>query len=392
MAPREAVSRIVKMRSLVTIFAIGHFAASIVLAQINNPAAEAERASRLLVNGKPEEAIPIYRRLVRTYPKNPDLLLNLCIAEFESKHFDNASAHARAALELKPDLAPANLFLGSSEMALGHEANAIEPLEKAVAAMPGDANAAILLAEALEKTQRYTEALKYFQRGAELLPNNPRVWYGLGRTYEALAAQTGSNSYRSLAAQAYDRLLQLPPSLQSYLYTATRLDSEGRYREAAAAWRNALQLAPSDINVQTGLVWALYRSHDYDSILPVLTGILKEKPDSAEASFLYGATLLNLSQPKTAVPYLKTALQHDPNLMPAKAALGQALLQEGNPQQAIPYLEAALPGDEDGNVHFQLFRAYQLTGDSRSAHQAFLAYQHFRASLEQKQKIKDGSQ
>jgi predicted Zn-dependent protease len=119
--------------------------------------------------------------------------------------------------------------------------------------------------------------------------------------------------------------------------------------------------------------------------------MLKENPESADANFLYGATLLNLAQPHAAIPYLQAALRADPKIQAAHSALGQALLREGDPEQAIPYLKTAILQDEDGNAHFQLFRAYQLTG-SDLAKEAFADYQQFRASLDQQGKIEEGSQ
>lgn len=434
-----------------------------------------------MVSGKPDEAIPIYLRLAQSFPGNPDLLLNLCIAEFQASRYRDAASHAQAALNLKPDLAPADLFLGSSYLALGEHAKAVGPLKKAVDAMPGDRNARLALGEALLGSQQYEDALSQFQTSSQQMADNPRAWYGLGRTCEALAAQAGDQlktkfpasgyssalagdaclkqrrfgcafaayrealargpilpgvhaglarvyketghaewaaeeetsenkippltrsdsgpgayygsykSYRELAARAYDRLLQLPPSSERDLYSAAELDAAGRHREASLAWREALKRAPANMNVQHGLAWSLYQSRDYDSALPVLKDMLKETPESADANFLYGATLLNLAQPHAAIPYLEAALRADPKMQAAQAAMGQALLREGDPERAIPYLKNAILQDEDGNAHFQLFRAYQLTGNSL-AKDAFADYQQFRASLDQQRKIDEGSQ
>ncbi|HEY7302817.1 MAG TPA: tetratricopeptide repeat protein [Bryobacteraceae bacterium] len=462
--------------------ALSQLAASLLSAQAAGPAAEAERARQLVVSGKPGEAIPIYLQLVRAYPSSPDLLFNLCIAEFQANRYRDAADHARAALELKPDLAPADLFLGSSYLALGEDAKAVEPLRKAVSDMPGDRNAPLALGEALLGSRQYEEALAQFRSSSERMPESARAWYGLGRTYDALAGQaadqvkakfpdsayasalagdaylkqrrygsafaayrealargpvlpgvhaglarvyketghaewvveeqawedklppatksdTGpaayywsSKSYRELAAQAYERLLHLPPSLESQLHRARSLDDEGRHREASAEWRTALKRAPGNMNVQRGLAWALYESRDYDSALPVVRDMLKESPESADANFLYGASLLNLAQPHAAVPYLQTAIKEDPQMQAAESALGQALLGDGHPEQAIPYLKAAVLHDEDGNAHFQLFRAYQLTGNSLLAREALAAYRQFRTSLDQQRKIEEGSQ
>src|SRR5437870_4235554 len=79
--------------------------------QAADPAKSAQRAQGLVAAGKLDEAIRIYRDLVRMSPDNPVLLLNLSVAEYTAKHYREAIANATAALKLKPDLLSARLFL-----------------------------------------------------------------------------------------------------------------------------------------------------------------------------------------------------------------------------------------------------------------------------------------
>ena len=131
--------------------------------------------------------------------------------------------------------------------------------------------------------------------------------------------------------------------------------------------------------MRVGLGEALFRSRDYQAAMATLKPLLTS--DSAEAQFLYGASLLNLQQPLDAIPYLREAIARDAHLLPARAALGQALLQTGKAEEAIPLLKGALSVDQDGSIHFQLFRAYQLTHRDAEARRALADYQRFRASL-----------
>src|SRR3954452_21096666 len=114
----------VTVRPFLVVMAIC-LAIPVLLAQALDPAQEAQRANELVTTGKIEQAISIYDRLVRAFPSNPGLLLNLCIAEFKARRYHDAIEHARAALKLKPDLAPANLFLGGSYLELGDPAKAL---------------------------------------------------------------------------------------------------------------------------------------------------------------------------------------------------------------------------------------------------------------------------
>jgi hypothetical protein len=62
----------------------------------------------------------------------------------------------------------------------------------------------------------------------------------------------------------------------------------------------------------------------------------------------------------------------------------------GKAADAIPHLQAALSSDEDATIHFQLLRAYQLTGQTGLARQALTAYQEARTSSAEQKKMEEG--
>ncbi len=460
--------------------------APLLVAQPEDAAAKAKRAGELIVAGKAEEAIPLYHDLARAYPNDAGILLNLSIAEFKARRYRDAATHAATSLKLQPDSLAANLFLGSSYEELGEHSLALEPLEKVLAARPQERNARLMLGEALLNLQRYDQAEAQFQNARELAPENPKVWYGLGRAFEALSEsvfhqfengypqspywhalaadlylkqrrygsafvnyrlaldghttlpgihaglatvyqRTGHidwaeietrrerqtapdcrtrglacdfadrrfyeiiqftrssttpetlywafKAYAEMAQESYGHLLKLPASLEAHLHQAKTLDGQGLASGAAAEWREALNLAPGDVRIQTALAWSLFRAHEFSAALPIVTGLLQKGSGSRELNFLCGAILVNLDEPEKAIPPLEAAIRIDDNFLPAHAALGHALLQTAKPELAIPHLEAALPGDEDASVHFELLRAYQLTAQGEPAAQAKMEYE-----------------
>jgi tetratricopeptide (TPR) repeat protein len=345
------------------------FATGVVLAQN----AEFDRARELLTAGHPAEAAEIYRELSRAQPNNIDLLVNLTIAEYKAGHFRGALENASAALKLSPDLLPANLFLGASLLELGEFARAIDPLQKVIAANPRERNGRLMLGEALLGAGRSADAVGHFQSAAEMLPANPRVWSGLAKACE-------SAGRKELAEDAWKQLMKLPPSLESHAHAAELNDSALRWREAAIEWQEALKMAPENRKIRLSLAWAQFRSRDYDGAMMTVKTLLAGA-GIAEVDFLYGASLLNLQRPAEALPYLKNALARDPKFLPARAAMGQALLQTGRAEDAIPQLRQALTVDQDGSIHFQLFRAYQVLKRDTEAQQALTAYQRLRRSI-----------
>jgi predicted Zn-dependent protease len=333
---------------------------------------EYERARELLAGGHAAEAAAIYRNMLRSQPAKADLYLNLSVAEYKAARFREAAASASEALKLAPDLLPANLFLGASYLELGRFEDAAQALGRVVAADPRERNGRLMLAEALAGAGKPKEAIEHFRAAAGLLPANPRVWYGLGMSYEAVGEKAG-------AEEAWKQLMALPPSVQSHVRSAELLSAASRWQEAASQWKEALRLAPENRKARYGLAWSLFRNRDYSAALDALKPILPS--GTADVQFLYGASLLNLQRPSESIPYLRAALAIDSGLLPATAALGQALLQISKPEDAIPLLAASTSIDQDGSIHFQLFRAYQLTKRTAEAQKALAAYQSLRSKL-----------
>jgi len=363
----------------------GLLCAATLWAQVAPPAEPLARARDLVIAGKPEQAAAIYQELVRKFPTNPELRVDLCVAQYKAGRYQASAEAAKEALKLRPELPAANLFLGASYLQLGEFESAIPPLQKALQQQPADRNARLALAESLSGARRYDEAVEQFQKLSEIIPNSPTVWYGLGQCYEKLSerADAPSEHYRELAQQAYNRLEYLPGSPESYIHAAEVREKSSEWVEAAKQWREALALAPHDNRARAGLAWALYRARDYAPALELIQEMRKDGLDSAVLNFLTGGCWLNLQQPEKSVPYLEKAIAADSGFLPAKAALGQALLQTGKASEAIPLLRAALSVDEDGTVHFQLYRAYATAGEAEAAKQALMDYEEFKKGSSQ---------
>lgn len=180
-----------------------------------------------------------------------------------------------------------------------------------------------------------------------------------------------ARAYNVLAAEAFSRLEQLPPSSERHRVRAQVASGRRSYVEAAGELREALRLSPGDPELRLELAAALHRSRDHAGAQAVLEELLKADPDSAVLNFMYGDTLLLQGLAEKAIPYFEKAPRHDA----AQAALGRALMQAGQAQRAIPHLKAALQLDTDGSLHYQLARAYQATGQAEAAAEILRKYQ-----------------
>ena len=179
------------------------FVAQMLQGQSEDLAAKSAQARQLMTSGRFEDAIPIYRQMVKAEPGNPGLLLNLGLAQHMAGHDRDAVPTLEAVLKAQPDSLPALISLGSARLALNQPAEAIVPLRKALAAKPGDQETRGLLAGALLDAKRLDEAGVEYRKLTDAGSEDPRVWYGLGMTYQASAAAAFEQLQRAGATSPY---------------------------------------------------------------------------------------------------------------------------------------------------------------------------------------------
>jgi superkiller protein 3 len=148
---------------------------------------KAERGRDLMAQHKFGEAASIYRQLVEAVPDNPGLLLNLGMALHLAGHSREALAPLQNALKLDPTITPAWLFVGASYLDAGDPERALQPLEKFVRLQPEDPGGHQTLGDALLATNKLRDAASEYKKLSELEARNPHAWYGLNKSYTALA-------------------------------------------------------------------------------------------------------------------------------------------------------------------------------------------------------------
>src|SRR2546426_3976977 len=199
------------MRLLRVLAVCSALSLTLISARAEDLAAKSARAKDLMAAGRFEEAIPIYRELVKAIPGNPGPIMNLGLALHMAGQEREAIRQFHVVLRLEPNHLPAHLFLGAAYLGFKEPAQAIEPFKTVIQAKPNDKEARLMLGEAFLSLEYFQSATEQFEGLSELDPENPKVWNGLGLSYEGLASRNfvqlekialGSPYWRGLVAEA----------------------------------------------------------------------------------------------------------------------------------------------------------------------------------------------
>jgi len=375
--------------------------------------------SALLDLGRVQDAVAPLRRAVKALPDNPDAREMLGRAYLALSKPAEASAQYRALTRLRPDSPRAWYALARS-----YEGIAEDSLSALQAAAPSSPLLELLVADVAVTQDKLAAALAIYRRVMGSSPpvgglheavadiydrsnhadwaaaerakaprlavaactSKPAECHFLARRYleslnAALAATTPVSRYWAiraanlLATEAVARLETLPESVELHLIRAEIAESRGQNPESVKEIRQAVALAPGNLDVETVLAEALLRAHDLKEAIPLAERLNRERPGDASLLLMLGDALVEDQQLDRAIPVLEQAVKAPDALPHAPASLGRAYVQAGRYEEALPFLQAASATDEDGDVHYQLARAYQALQRPAEAAKAMAVYQ-----------------
>src|SRR3954454_22504264 len=217
-------------------------ALGVLRAETDELAEQSRRGKDLMAQGRFEDAIGVYRAMVKAMPGNPGLVLNLALAEQMAGHPDQAIPHFETVLKAEPNSIAALTSVGMARLQLNQPAQAVTPLNKVVTLEPSNVNARGMLAGAELSLGRFDEAAGQYRTLTKLSPDDPKAWYGLGKAYEALATAR------------FNELAKIAP--QSGYIASLVADSRvqrRQYRSAFFFYKEAEKRTPDLPGVHTGV-------------------------------------------------------------------------------------------------------------------------------------------
>jgi tetratricopeptide (TPR) repeat protein len=278
------------------------------------------------------------------------------VTAFRRGHY----AEARAILEKAPPSdATARTFLALSRAATGGCDAARAELAEQFARNPDASErrlAGIALVQCGLAQNRWSDVWPVLDRLQKAFPGDADVLYEVAKAHR--------KGWDDAVFQLYQKA---PGSFRVNQLSGEIFETEGRYGEAAAEYRKAIQKNPAAVNLHFRLGRALLlESHDAANLKEARKEFAAElalNPSDAVAEFEIGKILQAEQNAAAAAPHFEKAAALDPNF--AEALVELAKLKPGS---AIALLERAAQLQPDGaSVHYALMMAYRNAGRAADA-------------------------
>ncbi len=302
----------------------------------NDPDAPRLRlAEILLVQGHPGDAEDQWQRLLRRDPAHARAHLGLARLAYQSGNLDQCMAHLNFALNGSRTRKAAHFLLAEVYERRGNKGDAEQESRRA-AALPEDegwpdrfdeevkqlrTGRQVFLARAdrLMRAGRVAEAIALLQQTVKDYPDSSGGWLLLGTALLAKQDLGGAEEALRTASRLASDSVEIPFYLGNVRFL--RVD----HREAAAYFRQAVQLKPDFALAYNNLGQCLMRLGDRDGAIGAFRAAVTCKPDYADAHVNLGDLLVQAGQGAEALAHLRDAAQLEPRDPRSKKLLGQVL-------------------------------------------------------------------
>ena len=247
-----------------------------------------------------------------------------------ARHFADGLAHQQAGrlsearkcyergLKLAPAQPDALFLLGQTLFESGDQSAGERKMRAAIDARPQAANYRAGLAISLFNTGRLADARPEFAHALRQIPGDPSLWRGLalccaesGTVGDALAA---AEQWCALApADSEAAAFRAKAAAQCLFDQGAALAAAGRSDEAAAAYEQALQLAPGQAPILTNLANLYAAQRREDAALALYRQAIEGDPNYAPAYFNLGMLHLDAGRRLDAAAALQQAARCDPD-------------------------------------------------------------------------------
>lgn len=275
---------------------------------------------------------------------------------------ERAARHFERALALQPEDVPTHISLAQVYRDLGRDAEAKALLEEAVRIDPQSAVAYLLLGH-MAGPDEPAKAIAYYETVLRLQPSASVVRYPLGLAYRKQGDLERSREHLARRGDTkvafpdplIEDLARLRQGSGAKIFQGNRLKMEGRYREAALLFEQALgEDSTADITAYLNLAASVAQLGEMRKAIEALEQVLRLDPSNSAAYYNLGVLFGMQGEEERALENYRAAVDADPGNSVARIALANLLWRARRCREAIPHFDALLvrnPGNLEARMN-----------------------------------------
>lgn len=207
------------------------------------------------------------------------------------------------------------------------------------------------------QTERYLEAIEPMQKAIALEPWDAELHANLGNSYKELGRLNE-------AEQEYRKALSIDPGYAAvYSNLGVVLKDRGYFDEAEACYRKALSLTPADVQAKIRLGFVLMAKGSNEEAESCFREVLSLNPDCGEALDFLGRLLFRQQRWEEAEGIYQQALASNQNSWQLYNSKGNALKAIGEVAEAeVAYKQAISLNSLEADVYNNLALLYSGSG------------------------------
>jgi tetratricopeptide (TPR) repeat protein len=326
----------------------------------------ARLAQIALLQGKPDDALPLFSSAIRIsgYQAANTLGLPRPYPAASEDLSEAAQAQLRAslpALEGAPASPSRSLALALTYARLGNSDASLSAWQDFTRNTPAS-SPSNTYARGQDNFDRqdFKTAAADLSAWLKLHPSDLKADYLLARTY------------RNLSLSTLEQLLSVAPdSYPAHQLLAETYQNAEQDAKALAEYKIVENIAPNLPGIHFSIGHLLLKTGQQDQAQEEFAAELRTNPDHAGANAEMGTILLNQQAPAKAIPHLEKALQADPDEWSTYRDLGKAYYMEKDFSKAEAALQHAVGHDSGGQAHYQLALVYRSLGKKEAANEQF---------------------
>lgn len=341
-------------------------------AQVNSDATDAfQRAADAMRRGDLNAAGEGFTAATKASPSFAEAHFNLGLVREEQGRFEEAIASLQRALNLKPRLHGANLFLAVAYYRMNRYPLALAAVNKETAAYPKDASAWMWEGVIQLAMDRPEDAATSLDKAVALAPDDVDVLYHRGQAHLLVS----KNSYAKMFKAD-------PKSWRVHQVLAQANSEADRPTDAIAEYQEAIKLAPTQPGLHEEL-GSEYRSAGIPlEAEAAFRRELEIDPFNALARYKLGVLAIERDDGDRAKEFIEEALKQKPGLRHADYNLGRAEMLLGQNENALKHLQQAVSTESDPDVlqqaWFQTGIVYRRLRRMTEAQQAMATFQRLK--------------